>query len=443
MFKKIVICLMVIVLSLSVIPLNALATETSMTENSVNGRMLNNVPLTNWVDTSQTIEQSAALKNLNIEVAGSNLILTGVLEYDSKKFPLKKIGEVFQSQSVKGDYLIDFKEGRSKSKGGLALAHAVIRKTISDQDGDLQDKNLVGKDILILLFFNEHDNDIIFFEIDLGTIKKKHLLTKLDLIYDNLPQSETDSWQHKVFKPSKIEVIEYPADVETYSVLSTQLAEDMRELEARYTYHAGYWRDTRHEMRVRNYAYIPYPFSPQAYLQTGLTVLWKRIVYLDNGAIQNDAGNIAVGNFSDVARFTVITQLHLNNRRDWLSMIMWSGTYSRQGVVAPSLTFGITWGPLTGTFGGVYNVNNITEGNWRNIYEANKDYPYQSQHSFSGTRLMSRGQKYDVNYLVISGGGNENTKRINVQTWIPFYEYWDHNYVTGVTPYLYLNYTSN
>lgn len=397
---------------------------------SIKGTSYLNIPLKGWTSLEQTETKEAEFVVDKIDLTGLAFHLKGTLEYNGKNIDINKVGTLYKSKQVDGDFVVDFKEDKKSHEGDIALVTTIIRKNIAEEKL-VVNKNLKNQDVVKMVFFDPEEKDVILLESPLNKVKG------INKVFTNnnkaIETTETDTFAHKIVEP-KFETIES----EDFSVSSTTES-DSHTYWGEGQYDFGYGV-ARHRMKVKAFASVQYPFSDTK-VATGFNVIEEEI-YGADGSYEHGSSNLSAGDYSDPVYSYLSTYEKDNYRRDYIYQTEWDMTGYRTSTSSSfSVGLGVNYGPLSGgySYGKSYSFQ---IANLQNVYEGGDSYPYYARVDFDNTELRNAGNSYTLNYWVRNGGGSSTaTKRIGVHYRVPFYDIWNDKLDTG-SSYLNLYYTS-
>ncbi|MGM8216866.1 hypothetical protein ACLIA0_15155 [Bacillaceae bacterium W0354] len=401
----------------------------------ITGKVYLDIPMKNWSEKADQVKtEDAELKIKNLNIKNRNFVLIGTVEYGGKSVKFQKSGKIYNSTQNNHDYIIDFNEGRGLSKG-LSLVHSAILKNAGKKQLQVN-KDLEGKDVIKLAFFEQDDKDLIIFE-KLITDFDHELVNKLDEL-GVTEKVKTVSWAHRVVEVSDVKFTE--REEETQMGILSKTAEDTHNYTVTHTYDFG-WGKAYHYIDMRAWASMNYP-DPTLFPESTLKVE-KKYVYGADGSYDEGWSNITAGEYDDPVENFVEMMAYEAAAPDWISSIKWDiDGHEKSFGYSGSLGFSVTKGLLSGGFAKTVNYT-ISKSKFKSVYEADGYYPYRHEEAFENTKLKDEGNYYIIEHKI---NHNENTgteDKIMFIGWIvPFYEKTT-NEITDIKPSsLYLYYHS-
>jgi len=148
------------------------------------------------IDEMQEMQDEATLIIKNMDIS-NGIYLQGVVSIDEVDTEIEIHGEIYKSYYNEGDLIVKLED---EYFGDLRLVHFGMHNNIESHQLFL-DKNLVGKDIIQLIFVDENSGRIIVIEDKFNKLSKVSF--KED--YKELLNPFIEHWWIKTFEPSVVD----------------------------------------------------------------------------------------------------------------------------------------------------------------------------------------------------------------------------------------------
>jgi len=283
---------------------------------------------------------------------------------------------------------------------------------------------LSNKNVLQLTFFNNKKHDLIIFETPIDRINSKAFTTLQNIPKNKLDITKTDSWAHKVVKPS---ITEAPKNNLTQSETANLAQSETAEAEVDYTVRADYdfgWGVTSHYATANTFSSLQYPLSEfEVDTLFEITDMW---VDDANGEVSQGWSNWRAGNrFGDSISTSIETFSYNANAPDYIRNLNWSSngmSYSSNKALSLALNIGV--GPLTG---GIVDI--VTGSAERRqlvpVYNGGNDYPHKVDYKFDNSEINEENSDYYVIYGLRHAGDYSGPfspiKKVSVRFHVPWH----------------------
>lgn len=246
-------------------------------------------------------------------------------------------------------FYIDFNEKRTDH--GFLLVHTELIRNATLENLE-RNKELIGKDVVRLVFYDSITEDIVYFEEELQSLNGSALNRMIAL--DKLDTHTIAGWRYKVMDPISFEVerVEMQEEsIQPFSVISTASSDPNNSYrpiaqcdwsDNCYTEYVAGMKyaniyphiHEEHYMRVRAYAY-----KEDTEIHTGVNVINKSVFH--NNRWRNGDSNIQLGRYQTPVA-TYLNTIPYSGRLDYITNVKWSTTNGKQRINNPVTGIGVS-----------------------------------------------------------------------------------------------------
>lgn len=241
--------------------------------------------------------------------------------------------------------LISDEYNRFDDKREFKLIHGAFHLNTSEQLPKIS-KNLAGKPMLSLYFFNEKNNDLIMFEKEITDDLIQNLK---DIDQEILEKTDTDFWEHRVFIPRTEEKKDIGiSNIDGYDSIT------------KYAYYNTPWGMSTHKITLNLWTGMAKTVYGEGSV-TSTAKVSEAYINNPNEPIQYGYSSIYA---SPVVRYTTFSGE--SSQRDAIIQQSYNGNWSGKGSTSLSLSVG--YGPLNLTIIEKRFNTGISKGHhWNNI----------------------------------------------------------------------------